>query len=422
MNHAAPASDPAAAGPDAFARALAGERLHNGRVLNVVRLVGVTLYLGVVLWQGVLVMARGHRHCPAWLVAYWALSVAFFVGGRISDRLTRLSSLAIPFVDIPLVFLIQMVELQASVDPRAVANFTLGLYLLLLMAATMALRRWQVFLAAGVAIALQELLQYRAVEPTLGKVGGVVLLAVATGLCEHARRQRVRMVDLVCQERLLRERLGRYFSPQVAEHIQQQADNLATGQDRDVTVLFADLRGFTALSEQLGSARTVALLNEFHGRMVEAVFAHAGTLDKYMGDGLMAYFGAPVVQPDHPERAVRCGLDMQQRLSALNAERVKQGQVALRMGVGIHSGPVVLGSIGAPHRREFTVVGDTVNLASRLQQVCKLFDEGIIFSEATRDRLSDACPAKYLDVVTIRGKAAPVKVFTPQLRSPPASA
>ena len=399
--------------PQGLARALAVERLRNERLLSLLRLIGVTLFLVIVIWQEVLKPTPRERSYPGLLAGYWVLSVALFASGCLSARLTRLSSLAVPWLDMPLVFLIQLGRMEGSTDPRAVANFTLGLYFCFIMLAAMTLRGWQLLLAAAVAIVLEQLLQHWAGESALGEIGGVLLIGLAAGVCDYARRRRVEMVNQVCAEQLLRERLERYFSPQVAQLIQQQADHLASGQSGEATVLFADLRGFTTLSEQLGSARIVALLNEFHTRMVEAVFACGGTLDKYMGDGLMAYFGAPLPQPDHAQRAVQCALAMQEQLAEFNAQRLTRGEPPLRMGIGLHSGPVVVGSIGAPHRREFTVVGDTVNLAARLEQVSKLFEEGIILSDETRQRSAESFAFKDLDLVSVRGRTAPVRIYTP---------
>ena len=116
---------------------------------------------------------------------------------------------------------------------------------------------------------------------------------------------------------------------------------------REVTLLFCDLRQFTAIAESLGGAEVVRLLNEFHTCMVDVVFAHGGTLDKFLGDGLMAYFGAPVAQPDHATRAVRCALAMQLALATMNVERAASAAPPLRAGIGVHTGTVVLGDVGS---------------------------------------------------------------------------
>jgi adenylate cyclase len=153
----------------------------------------------------------------------------------------------------------------------------------------------------------------------------------------------IELVQGVADEQRRRLRLAGYVSPQVAARAESLVDESAPGENRTVTVLFADLRGFTAMSETLPSDCVVSLLNEFHSRMVAAVSACEGTLDKYLGDGLMAYFGAPIPAADHAVRAILCALSMQKSLDEMNGARAARGEPPLRMGVGLHSGPVVLG-------------------------------------------------------------------------------
>jgi adenylate cyclase len=221
------------------------------------------------------------------------------------------------------------------------------------------------------------------------------------------------MLHVLAGEVLHRERLGRYFSPQVAAHIEHTSLGLAAGQQCDVTVLFADLRQFTTLSERLTPAETVALLNEFQSSMVAAVFAHHGTLDKFLGDGLMAYFGAPVARPEHPLLGVRCALAMQAALAELNAARVVRSQPPLRMGVGVHTGPVIVGAIGTENRREYTAVGDAVNVAARLENLTRRYDEDILVSGETARHLANAVPLRAVDETAVRGRSQVVRLFAP---------
>jgi adenylate cyclase len=227
-------------------------------------------------------------------------------------------------------------------------------------------------------------------------------------VCLYMTASTIDLVYGVAEEQRRRERLGRYFSPQVAAAVERRGDGAAAGERREITVLFSDLRDFTGLAEPLDSTAVVELLNEVHGRMVGVLFDHGGTLDKYLGDGLMAYFGAPAPQPDHADRALACAYAMQAALAALNVERAGRGAPPIRMGIGLHSGPATVGDIGSPHRREYTAIGDTVNVAARIERLAKEHAVPIVLSETTRQGLGAPAVLRPLGHVAIRGRADPV--------------
>ena len=224
--------------------------------------------------------------------------------------------------------------------------------------------------------------------------------------------RRLGLAQRVSEERLRRERLGRYFSPEVARTIEQEEQNFAAGQLCEITVLFSDLRGFTTFCQYLQPAEVLDLLNEVHSRMVEVVFAHGGTLDKYIGDGLMAYFGAPIAQDDHAVRALRCAQEMQLVFASLSAARISRGKVALRLSIGLNTGVAVVGSIGAANRREFTAIGDTVNLAARMENLTRHYDSiDILASGTTAGRIGTAYDLRFLGETAVKGRTQTVQVF-----------
>ena len=214
------------------------------------------------------------------------------------------------------------------------------------------------------------------------------------------------------EKRKMRKLFGQYVSRDVCEQLVANP-GLARlgGQRRDMTVLFSDIRGFTALSERGQPAEIVGMLNEYFTRMVEIVFRHHGTLDKFVGDMVMALFGAPLDDPKHADHAVEAALEMLDALHELNVRWRAAGAPELDIGIGINTGPMIAGNIGSEAIMSYTAIGDAVNLGSRLESLNKEYGTRIIISKTTRDRLSGVYRLRPLGDVVVKGKTQPVAIF-----------
>ncbi len=221
------------------------------------------------------------------------------------------------------------------------------------------------------------------------------------------------VLEDISREKRMKSTLYRYLNPHVAEQVMALGqDALMVGERKDVTILFSDIRGYTTLTENLGAAEVVSLLNQYFETMVEAVFNHEGTLDKFIGDALMAVFGAPLpLTENHAWLAVKSALDMRQRLQEFNQKRIFHSQPQIRIGIGISSGEVVSGNIGSQKRMDYTVIGDGVNLSSRLEGVTKEYGCDIIISEFTYNLCSDRLWVRQLDKIRVKGKHQAVNIY-----------
>jgi adenylate cyclase len=218
-----------------------------------------------------------------------------------------------------------------------------------------------------------------------------------------------RLSAQLLEETKRRERLQRYHSPAVVSRIihGHGEDSAPSAQERDVSVMFCDIVGFTALCEPLSPAEAAKLLNSFLTRMTDVVFDHEGTLDKYLGDALLAVFGAPFDQPDHALKAVEAALAMRKALAELN---LQNSGPKLAMRIAINSGVALTGDIGSPKRREFTVLGDVVNTAARIEGEVAGPDE-IVISAATYERIKKHVKVRPLGSRSLRGRAMPLEVY-----------
>ena len=203
-----------------------------------------------------------------------------------------------------------------------------------------------------------------------------------------------------------------YLTSSVINEMLKDPDKLKLGGDKkDLTVLFSDIRGFTTISEKMTPEELVALLNEYLTTMTNQVFHHDGLLDKYMGDAIMAVFGAPLDQPDHALRACRTALAMMEELHKLQEKWKAEGRPVFDIGVGLNSGDMVVGNMGSEMRFDYTVMGDMVNLGSRLEGTNKEYGTNIIISEFTYEKVKDTMCCRELDGVRVKGKLKPVKIY-----------
>ena len=221
------------------------------------------------------------------------------------------------------------------------------------------------------------------------------------------------------EKRKVKKLFGRYVSKDVYNQLLEHPEQAELGgARREMSVLFSDIRGFTTVTEKGNPEELVAQLNEYFSRMVEIVFRHQGTVDKFVGDMVMALFGAPLDDPQHADHAVTAAVDMVRELGELNRKWAAEGRAQLDIGVGINSGDMIAGNIGSSSIMSYTVIGDNVNLGSRLESLNKDYKTRIIISDATRARLSGAYDIRPLGDVVVKGKTKPVVIFELKVPSP----
>ena len=219
------------------------------------------------------------------------------------------------------------------------------------------------------------------------------------------------MVEDISGEKRLKATMSRYMDPGLADQLLEAGGEVLGGASVEATVLFSDIRGFTTLTEELGAQGTVALLNEYFTLMVECIQQNDGMLDKFIGDAIMAAFGIPVPVEDDEDRAVRTAVEMIRILRQWNTERTARNELPIDIGIGINTDSIVSGNIGSPRRMDYTMIGDGVNLASRLEGANKQYGSRIIITENTYKGLRGAYRVRAIDHVVVKGKTKPVEIF-----------
>ncbi|MCU0312790.1 MAG: adenylate/guanylate cyclase domain-containing protein [Solirubrobacteraceae bacterium] len=275
----------------------------------------------------------------------------------------------------------------------------------------------------------------RRMPPLLGFVAAIVVgllyLVLAQVLFNHDRVVPVAwpLIGLACSaittlavlvlleasdKRRIHDLFARFVPEKVVDQVVANADEELRlgGEQREATVLFSDLRGFTTYSESRPPDAVIEILNDYLGEMTDAILDAGGTLVAYMGDGIMAVFGAPLDQPDHADRALRAGRDMLDRLERFNAREVPKGQAPFRMGIGLNTGPVISGNVGSERRLEYTTIGDTVNTASRIEGMTKEAPYSLLMAESTVERLAERPgDLEFHEELPIRGRSTTVRLW-----------
>jgi adenylate cyclase len=228
---------------------------------------------------------------------------------------------------------------------------------------------------------------------------------------KHKKLGSLIMIEDISTEKRMKSTMSRYMDPRLADQLMAGGEGALGGKSVVATVLFSDIRNFTGIAEELGPQPTVTMLNEYFTMMVEAIQKQGGMLDKFIGDAIMAVFGLPVPHDDDEDRAVRAAIGMIMELRRWNGIRVADGKKPVDIGIGLNTDTVVSGNLGSPKRMDYTIIGDGVNLASRLESACKQYSTRILMSENTYQKLRGTYRVREVDHVVVKGKHEPVAIY-----------
>ncbi|WP_434426396.1 adenylate/guanylate cyclase domain-containing protein [Nannocystis pusilla] len=393
------------------ARAIEGERW-----VAAVRLVALAF---MAISQGVIgkvtgtLAGAGER--PVIIAVYATFTVvAFFIVRRAPVNLTRARIMPLLATVLDVGFVVAM-DYVDYLDGRVEVERTIVLLPLIISYSLLRYGGESLVFSTALAVAAATATLLWAGTFTWAKATFVAVVLVALALLLAGTRRAIRQVLIDLKRR---EELSRLVAPKVVDEILAGREDRLRPARREVTLLFADIRGFTGYSEARSPEEVLRLLDDYYGRMTQVVQGHEGSVNKFLGDGLLALWGAPDPQPDHPVRAVRAALAMHRVVAEMSSARVAAGEPPLQVGIGVHTGEVAVGVLGGGGQSEYAVLGDAVNLASRIEGLTKQLGADMLVSEATWSRLGGAFVGRSLGEVAVAGRRAPVELHA--LASPDA--
>ena len=316
-----------------------------------------------------------------------------------------------------------LVFLRSRVPAPSLSFMSVGLQVLAVILSGLRFSTRTVVVTGIVALACHLLLHlFLAACPSpIGSyfVPSLILAVVLIGAATFCVTYIVSAMIQLHRESVRKERLSRFLAPEVVEEISTRPELLHQAtENRVATILFADIRGFTTLSEQHPAEEIGRILNAILEEMTSAIMDNQGMVDKYIGDAIMGVFGVPVATGNHALQATRAALDMQQRMDKVNQALAGQDKPAVSIGVGIHTGEVIAGAIGSSRRLDYTVIGDTVNVASRIESMTRQYPESILLSSSTQELIQESIKLKEVATTQLKGRQQPVTLFSPDPTTP----
>ena len=419
------------------AAALLRER--EARSLTLLVAIALAGFLIVTAYLAVLAAGSAREHVrPGGIATYFAACIAICVCHLILLRrrkwvagvgiVTALMAATFPAIvsvvlwrglipPAPVALLVKLPVAAVGISVLATMTLTLRpLYVVIAgigVALTLVAFLWMAMLDPATVVATGSTEPY--VGPAISRsrvVFELVFVTIATAGAAFAARIARQTVSEAAALQRSTDQLSRYFSPDIAAGIRDGGEAFVQGgREQDVVVLFSDIAGYTRLCAGLSPSQALGLLSEYQEYMVAEIFSAGGTLDKFIGDGIMATFGTPVAVPDAADRAVQAARGMTAALERLNAVRVARGEPPLAQRIGIHAGPAVVGNVGTSQRLEFSVIGDAVNVANRIEAACKKTGRAVMMSAAVVSRLQAAADIERLGEIALDGQPRPIELY-----------